>query len=163
MRNILTITILAALLALSACNKKHQEAEALPDNSKTPKALAPALPAYPQDQLARLITQVTDLDVQSLNHGFSMNVGDGGAQQQLRSILPQPAERVPCTEEFYIFATGNGEQLAHIGLFMGQGCYYAVFYDNNVKATHANAVDPRGLGFFAQMLQQVKTVPGGGQ
>jgi hypothetical protein len=120
------------------------------------------LPSLSQEELLKIINSTDNLDVQSLNMGFSLNVGDAGARQQLQGLLlPHPTDRVPCSEEFYLFLTGDGEHLAHIGLFMGQGCAYAVFYDENTRPAYANAVRPEGITFFANMLNQVKMTPAG--
>lgn len=138
-----------------SCNKEKQnEPEPIFDTTTVQEKLPP----MPEAELIKLFQTADDIDIQ-YNAGYSMNInGKGGAQQQIMFMSPDAAERVPCDELCLMFIKSQGEQIAYLNAYMGEGCAYYVFYENNERK-YVNAMTNNGIQFYKNILAQYKTAP----
>lgn len=155
MKYIFVFTMTLFLL-VSCQNQQQQEAE------ETPTKVAPVtnrMPAMPSESLFALYNATDDIDLQFLEKSFSMNAPEAMAKNTITHISKEGADKVACTEICYLFVKSKGEQIAHIGVFLGDGCAYYVFYENS-KPKYVNAMTQTGADSFNRILSQVNT---GGQ
>ncbi len=153
------IGFIFSCIVMFSCNKASS------DNRTGNDVAAPEIPSFPalsQQAIANLLNSADDLDLQFTDTGFSMNVGGGGAQQTLSSIVPKEVVKSPCKEICLIFVKSKGEQIAHISAHIGEGCSYYVFYENN-RPAYVNLMNQQGIEFYNSMLARFKTNPMPGQ
>ncbi|MGK0387558.1 MAG: hypothetical protein ACI94Y_000284 [Maribacter sp.] len=141
------ITILSVLV-LMGCQTATQ----------TPEVITPTLGPMPVAELQALLQTTDELDIQFLEKSFSMNAPGNNAKSLMASITPQTVEKTPCTEISYLFVKNQGEQTAHIGVFLDEGCAYYIFYENS-QPKYINAMNNDGVSFFKRILAQVSTSP----
>lgn len=146
------ITILSIFVLIGCQNKEEVTQVQEP-------VVVPELPTIPQAEFQQFIQAVDEIDIQFLEKGFSMNAQGNGAKAELsKSIIPQVMPKTACTEVAYFFVKGQGEQLAHIGAFYGDGCAYYIFYENS-RPKYICGMSQYGAGYLNKFLKGVQTSP----
>lgn len=151
MKYIANIFILIVLL--SACNNQvntETEVENIPK--------VQALPGMSEEELVSIFQATDEVDILFLEKSFSMNAPGNMAKQAIQNISPVGVERTPCREICYLFVKSQGEQIAHIGAFLDNGCSYYVFYEDN-KPKYVNGMTQGGIDFFNRIFAQISTSP----
>lgn len=145
-----------ALLLLQSCQSNTNQIIEEPISAPTVTVAADRLPNLSRDEIIAMHGIVDDIDIQFLDKGFSINAPGPMAQNTIATFSDQGVDRVPCKEIAFLFIKSQGEQIAHVGAFFGEGCYYYVFYEDN-KPKYANAMNQEGVAFFTRILAQVNT------
>ena len=152
MKYIFGFTIL--LFLLSSCQNNTNQEGTTTETAVETTAAVNRMPAMPKEELIALYNAVDDIDIQFLEKSFSMNAPEAMAKNSITYISDQGIDKSPCTEICYLFAKSQGEQVAHIGAFLNNGCAYYVFYENS-KPKYVNAMTQGGVEFFNRILTQV--------
>jgi hypothetical protein len=126
--------------------------------TQTPEVITPTLGPMPAAELQALIQATDELDVQFLERSFSMNAPGSNAKGLMASVSTQTAEKTPCTEISYLFVKSQGEQIAHVGVFLDENSAYYIFYENS-QPKYINSMNNDGISFFKRILAQVSTSP----
>lgn len=145
-----------ALFLLASCQKNIQETETTVEVAEPVVNLR--MPAMPKENLIALYNAADDIDIQFLEKSFSMNAPEAMAKNTIAHISDQGADKTACTEICYLFVKSKGEQIAHIGAFLANGCAYYVFYENS-RPKYVNAMTQGGADSFNRILTQVNTSP----
>lgn len=145
--------VLILVISLSACNnQKDVQVEV----ENTPAA--PSLPSMSEEELVAIFQATDEVDILFLEKSFSMNAPGNMAKQVIQNISPAGVEKTPCKEICYLFVKSQGEQIAHIGAFLDNGCSYYVFYEDN-KPKYINGMTQGGIDFFNRIFAQISTSP----
>lgn len=152
MKNYIFIMI---CLTIISCQNKSEQVES---DTIEPVVQTSQLPGMPQDELVALFHATNEMDVQFLEKSFSMNAPGDLAKNMIRNISDVRADKTPCKEICYLFVKSNGEQIAHIGAFLDNGCSYFIFYENS-RPKYINGMTQGGIDTFNKILSQVSTSP----
>ncbi len=150
MKNILWIICIALG---TACSNNSSETNSPSSNTHSLEQL----PALPKERIIDLYNRVDDIDIQ-FEQGFSTSAKGEGTKTNIQYILAEQANRVPCTATAFLFIKSQGEEIAQIEAYIGEGCSYFVIYENG-KPAYANGMHPQGVQFFNNFLNNVQAVP----
>ncbi len=145
-------------LVLGTCQNRATEQSISTTPTEQPVVTSQEFPGMSQEQLVDLFQRTDEMDILFLEKSFSMNAPGNMAKSQIGYISPVAAPKTQCTEICYLFVKSQGEQIAHIGAYLGDGCSYYVFYENS-KPVYVNGMTKGGIDFFNNVLAQVKTSP----
>lgn len=148
--------IIIFILAISffSCNKKEPKSPKISATIAAPSLQPVPYPPVPKDLINNIIAKGDHIDIVFYKFPISMSrEGQSDVMEELARLTDQsPQARTNCVADGRIFYQGAGKTLAEADLYINDGCYYVVFYQDK-KPTYANGLTPEAIQFFNQLTK----------
>lgn len=115
------------------------------------------LPAFPSDQLSKMRSEGTSVDLISLKKdvNISMSFDNPQSFSIIMSFITDDVGQLTnlCTPEAHLIVQKNGDILQEMDLYYKNGCNAMVFLNKEGKKVSANLISNEGMDFFNNFLK----------
>ncbi|MBK8955993.1 MAG: hypothetical protein IPM34_10610 [Saprospiraceae bacterium] len=119
------------------------------------------LDAFPSDQLSKIRSEGTSIDLISLKKdvNISMSFDNPQSYSIIMSFLTEDKGILTnmCTPDAHLMVQKNGDIIQEMDLYYKNGCNAMVFMDTQGKKIAANQISNEGMDFFNNFLKSKST------
>lgn len=151
-----------SLFALASCGKKDaangdHASSVKKDTTITASILDPGMRYLSNAEVNQLYVQAEKVDMIFYNHPISVNQEDAASVKNTAMyVMPTPPSvTAKCNPLGRIAWLAGGAILREADVYVGNGCNYLLFIENN-QPVAANALATAGMDFFNHIISQVK-------
>ncbi len=141
-----------AFASLIAC-KNDKSAK----GAGSPSGKSIDLDAFPPDQLSKIRSECTSIDLISLKKdvNLSMSFDNPQAVAIIMSLITEEKGQLTnlCTPDAHLVCQKNGEVIQELDLYYQSSCNAMVFTDSKGKQIGANKISNEGVDFFNNFLK----------
>lgn len=151
----LVLFLLPAFLLTSACQSK-KNSEATEANAEEKKIIDLKLPFLSSEEVNKLYATAEKVDMIFYELPISVNQEEeASVKNTVLYIVPaSPRVTAQCKPLGRLAWLADGVILREADVFVGEGCQYLLFMENNQPAW-ANAIAPEAIQFFNNITSQV--------